>query len=482
MASPMRDRDRLSIWQKTAYSLPQVGINLMGVMVAQWLTFFYIPPVDDLRAPLVGAGVFATVMLIGRVVDGVADPLIGHWSDTTRSRWGRRMPFVLVGTPLLAFTFAAMWFPPDAEPTRGNAAYLGTMLIVYWVAFTVVVGPYYALLPEIARTTTERVRLSAVMAVYTALGSVVASVAVGHWQSARPSGITWLGFDVGGGIQASALIAAVLTALAFVVMPLGIKETPHDASKEVPPSLVEALKAAFSNSAFRAYLGLSVLVQLGTLTFGTGLPYLCTTVLERPGVFFELGPFHVIGSEPGLVGPGEGEAWTGTLMGVLYGVAILSLPLVNVVAERVGKNRLMVGAGIFFSVALALVPATTLFDDPAVPVMVMVGLLGFPVSCALVLVNAIGADVVDYDEARSGMRREGIYSGASALVAKTAQGLGPAIVVGLMTFGASRANPLGILLVGPASAVLVALGTFIFSRTPVRDDRPPGAAVEGDAG
>lgn len=470
----MAERDGLTLWQKTAYSLPQVGINLMGVMIAQWLTFFYIPPEDDARAPLVGAGVFATLMVIGRLVDGVADPLVGHWSDKTRSRWGRRMPFVVLGTPALVLTYACMWFPPDQVATKGNAAFLGAFLVLYWIAFTVVVGPYYALLPEIARSTRERVSLSAVMAVFTAIGTLAASVLAGLWQSKRPDGVVWFGVEIGSAFQAFALLSAVATAVSFLLMPLGVRETPHDVSKEVTASLPQNLKTAFQNESFRSFLGLAVLVQLGTLTFVTGLPYLCTTVLERASHAWSFGPFVLQWTEPGLVGPGEGEAWTGTLQGILFGVALLVLPVVNRVAEKWGKNRLMIGAGIVFAVALSLVPAAVLFPDPAVPMVAMVVVLGFPASCALVLVNAIAADVVDYDEQLTGKRREGIYAGASALVAKTAQGLGPAIVVWLLaSFGASRSNPTGILLVGPVAGALIGLGTWIFSKTPIRDEPAP---------
>jgi Na+/melibiose symporter-like transporter len=50
----------------------------------------------------------------GRVLDAVDDPAIGHWSDVTRSRWGRRLPFVVAGTPPLALLFVLVWLPPGA--------------------------------------------------------------------------------------------------------------------------------------------------------------------------------------------------------------------------------------------------------------------------------------------------------------------------------------------------------------------------------
>lgn len=445
--------ERLSFGQKCAYSVPQIGINLMGVLTAQWLTFFYRPADDDPRPALVGAGTFAALMLLGRIIDGVADPAVGFWSDRTRSRWGRRMPFIVIGTPLLAISFVALWFPPAATATLENEIYLGGGLALYWIAFTFVVGPYYALLPEIAVTNRERVRLSSVMAVFVAIGTVGA-VLIGPVQSAYPDGVELAGFQIRSGIQLFALGSAAVVLVSFLLMPLGIREAdverPHN-----PLGFVASIRSAFENPAFVSYLGLAVLVPLGLQVFGGGLPYLCTVILEaEPG-------------EPGLVQAGQGEAWTGTLQAVLFGVAMLSLPVVNRLAERVSKKRLMVNSGLVFAGALFLVPVGLAFPDPAVFLLAIVVALGFPTACALVLANAIAAEVVDHDEERTGLRREGIYAGATALIAKSIQGFAPAIIVGLHVFGTSREDPLGIILTAPAAGALVLVGILVFRASPL---------------
>jgi Na+/melibiose symporter-like transporter len=214
---------KLTFGQKCSYSVPQIAINVMSVMTAQWLTFFYLPAEDDTRPALVGAATFAALMLLGRIVDGVADPAIGFWSDRTRSRWGRRMPFIVIGTPALALSFLALWFPPDDSITVANEIYLGAGLAFYWLAFTVVVGPYYALLPEIAVSNHERVRLSSVMAVFVAIGTVGA-VLIGPVQSAYPDGLVFLGFELKSGIQLFAIGASAVVLVSFAVMPFGIRE------------------------------------------------------------------------------------------------------------------------------------------------------------------------------------------------------------------------------------------------------------------
>ncbi len=451
---------RLSIAQKLTYSLPQVGINITGIMIAQWLTYFYLPPEGGTRPRLVSAAVFAGLMFAGRLVDAVADPLIGYWSDRTRSRWGRRMPFIVLGTPLLAVSFAAIWFPPFAPGSIGNAAWLGAVLFAYWAAFTAVVAPYTALLPEIAVSIRERIRLSSVMALFIAAGTL-AGTAVGPLNASfpdrYPDGISLPGLHIGSGIQAFALFATIVMVVTFYVMPLNIRETPHGPSKEVPAGMVSGVLSTFRNKAFLAFLGISVFVQMGTVMFVIGLPYFCTQVLER------------VEGQPGLVEAGSGETWAGILQGILFGVALLAIPAVNLVADRVGKKRLMLSAGAVLAAALFAVPAVTWFGDPAIPAIAVVAILGFPASCALVLANAIAADVVDWDERTTGVRREGIYTGAGALFAKTALGVATAVTVGLLALGSSREDPIGILLIGPVSAVFVAIGLAVFSIMPIEE-------------
>jgi Na+/melibiose symporter-like transporter len=75
--------------------------------------------------------------------------------------------------------------------------------------------------------------------------------------------------------------------------------------------------------------------------------------------------------------------------------------------------------------------------------------------------------VVDHDETLTGLRREGLYAGATALIAKSVQGLAPAIIVGLHVFGTSREDPMGVILAAPAAGALVLLGILIYRTSPL---------------
>src|SRR5690606_26163850 len=113
------------------------------------------------------------------VVDAVADPLVGLWSDGARTRWGRRRPFIVAGAPLLALSFWLLWTAPPAWSDAVTFAYLAIVLSLFFFFFTVVVAPYLALLPEISRDRRQRLQLAGWQAAFNVIGVVIAGLAAG---------------------------------------------------------------------------------------------------------------------------------------------------------------------------------------------------------------------------------------------------------------------------------------------------------------
>ncbi len=448
---------KLTVGQKTTFGLPSFAMNLSGALFGGWLTYFYLPPEDSGagKVALVAASAFAVAQLVGRIVDAIADPLVGYWSDRSRNKMGRRLPFLLFGGPILAVAFLALWFPPFEPGSFANSSYLVGTLCFYWFAFTLVVAPYFALIPEIAETSKERVQLSSSMAIFTVLGLAVGLGAVGSLQSNFKEGVTILGFHIPSGIQLMAVLAAVSLLILFWAPLLNIREKPFSEEKAVPKGLFKGLAIAFSNPAFRTYLAMAALIQMGLTMVIASIPYLATQILAAPP------------GQEGLIPYEDGESWAGALQAAVVVLAALCIPLVNILTTHLGKRRLFVLAGMIMTVVLLLTPATALFSDPAIPAILLFVTLGFPVSAALVLPNAIYGDVVDFEASRTGVRREGTYTGATALLTKAGIGLAQAAVVGLLALGNTRVSPLGIYLCFPAGAIFVAIGTWIFSKHPI---------------
>src|SRR3972149_667821 len=147
-----RARSELPLVNRLLYASGSLGGNLISRSRDLWLIFFYAPPGDaDIaeRVPILALGALLTA---NRIIEALDDPLIGWWSDRTPSRWGRRIPFVVLATPFYAVFFVLVWMPPDDHETVRNAIYFFVTLQAFHLFSTLSGGPFESLLPEIARS------------------------------------------------------------------------------------------------------------------------------------------------------------------------------------------------------------------------------------------------------------------------------------------------------------------------------------------
>ena len=121
--------DNIGWRHKILYASGSLAANVVFATTNQWLMYRYVPPKGKLLVPLL---VFSFIMGAGRLIDGVADPLVGHWSDSIRSRWGRRRPFIALGTPLLVVAFFLLWLPPDKHISVANTVYFLVLVNVFF--------------------------------------------------------------------------------------------------------------------------------------------------------------------------------------------------------------------------------------------------------------------------------------------------------------------------------------------------------------
>ena len=447
----------LTTAQRVAFSMPQLGMSVSGTIMGSWLMFFLVPPESEIaggKLILVSAAAYGWLELWGRLIDAVADPVVGHWSDRTRTRWGRRLPFIVLGTPALTVSFVLMWFLPFEPGGLGNVLYLGVILTVYWVLFTVVLGPYSALLPEIATSGRGRIVLSSTMGMAGAIGMIIGG-ASGEFISQFPDGMTLLGVYIPSGIQVVGVFGGACILLCLMPA-LNIRETPHSKAKEIDTGVIEGIRDAARNASFFPVVGIAFCFRFSGTMIAAMLPYLTTVALERlPG-------------QEGLVAEGMGEAWQSRLLAIVLGGALLWLPFIHKIGERVSHKALMMFAAGLYAAGLLLMPASLWLDDPAWGIVVIMVLLSFPTCIALVMPLVLFAEVIDYDETISGLRREGIYNGSVALLTKWADGLARVAVVSLLVLGSSKTDATGVWAIAPAAGVVMLLGMISFAFYPER--------------
>ncbi len=431
----------LTQWRRLLYANGSLGASVNFQTLALWLVFFYAPSPEAglptrlpaLTLPWLGTlapVAFAGLILgAGRLVEIFDDPLIGHWSDTSRSRWGRRAPFILAATPVMSIAFVLLWLPPDAEATHLNAVLLFIVLQVLFFASTVVNAPYEAWLPEVAVTSGDRVSLSAWKSLFGVIGAALALVA-------SPQLVDRLGF------AGMAIILGAATVLSYYLAVLGAAgHRPRDDRSNL--NLRVALHATLTNRPFLIFAASLVLFNLGLNMLTQMLPYFVVAIM------------------------GQGTEQVSLYIGLFLLVMLASLPGTVALGRRWTKRQAyLLGMGV-----LALYFPLQFFAGyvPGIPTVVQglayIALAGVPIAGLFVFPNALLADVIDYDAQLTGQRREGMYFGVLATINKLALALASLIFgVILGAFGNTAANPLGIRLIGPVAGVAVALGLLLFAR------------------
>ncbi|MGM0652824.1 MAG: MFS transporter [Bacillota bacterium] len=433
----MNQVKQLTLLGKIIYGTGSGGFSLIDRVLITWLFYYYITsPLEGVEA-LMPPFAFGIIMFLGRAIDAVADPVIARWSDNHQGKMGRRMPFMLFSGVAYTFVFIALFYPPVAENSILNSIFLAVMLGLYFILFTAYVGPYLALLPELARTAKDRVDLATFRAVFMLLGVGTALIGSGIL-------IGLLGFHG---------MVWVLAALGLVMLylPMLIKEKDYAEAKPATLGLVEAVKTTFKNRAFVIYLIGNVTFWLGFNIITLNLPLYVTILL------------------------GGTEDDTSIYFGLAFVVALIFFPVVNILSKKIGLKAVMMFALVAFLVLLPLfyflgqpMPGLT----PEVFGYLLMGLAGLPLAVIFIVPDAIVAEVSDLEEKLSGQRREAMYFGAQGFILKLALGISTVITSALLQFfGNTAAEPLGIQLTGPVSAIFILIGVIVFTRYPEKEVR-----------
>jgi glycoside/pentoside/hexuronide:cation symporter, GPH family len=406
--------------------------NLVSRVMAAWLFYFYAAQgADDDVARRIPVWAVGAILTVVSVIDALDEPLVGYWSDRTKSRWGRRIPFVLFATPPWALLFFLLWLPPVAGESAVNGLYLFVVLVAYHFLGTLSGGPLESLLPEIAPRNADRVRIVVAQVVFGTVSAVVALVAAGP-------AIDLFGF---------AAMAAIVALLALGSRFISLAGAWRHARRDVPPAelkLVEAVRATLRNDQFLYFLPSFVLFNMGITLMTAALPFFVEEVIA----------------------PGEGRvgSYTAVLAAAPIVVMFLTLPFVGRLALRWGKARLYSRTMLLGALYLPLLFFMGFL--PGVPRLLQAILLLAPAGLAMtgvfVFPNALMADIADYDALRTGMRREAMYYGTQNLIEGVVEALHAAILAGLLILGGTAANPIGLRLVGPVAGLSILAGYLVF--------------------
>jgi GPH family glycoside/pentoside/hexuronide:cation symporter len=328
-------------------------------------------------------GIAGTLLLVVRIWDGVNDPLIGALSDRTRSRFGRRRPFILAGLLPMAAFYALLWWVPPVASAGGRALYYLAIYFLFDLFYTLVVGPYTALTPELSLDTDERTSIVAYRMGISIVVGLLAAIALPFVFDAAPSmreGFAW----AGGGL-------ALLSLAPYLLIVAVIRERPEFQTRKslgVRASIFSVLR----NRPFW------IALLVGWVS------WLAIGVVEAVFAYYV------------IYWTGIPEEDSAIVLATILASATLFLPVVNWLATRFEKKWAFVICTLTWAalhVALWWIPR-----QAPVPVYVIAFLAGLGVASAHVLPAAMGADVLESVEVQSGERQEGVYGGLSGLIQK----------------------------------------------------------------
>ncbi len=421
--------ERLSRLTKILYGFGDTGFSLTTTIIGAYFAIFLTDVVG------IAPGTAAIAIFIGRSWDYINDPLIGHLSDRTRTRWGRRRPFLLFGALPFALSYALLWFRPPLESQALLAGYYALAYVLFESAATFVYMPYFSLTPELTSSYDERTSLTAYRMFFSILGSLVAFtiplMIVGTFRPENAPRVMLMG-----------AIFAVASALPLLVVFLGTRER-REYQELKQPSLRQSLRAAVGNRPFVFGMVIFLLTWVAIDLLQVSLLYFIKYVVQR-------------------------EADSDLIMAVIFVTAILVLPFWEWTSRRWNK-RLAYAAGIAFWVVVQLI-LITLNAGTALPLIVgLCALAGIGVSAAHVLPWSIMPDAIEWDEWKTGERHEGMFYSLVTLAQKVASSITiPLVLLMLQATGyapTAEFQPgsalVGIrVVIGPLPALLLMGGIF----------------------
>ena len=431
---------KLSVKNKIMYGAGDIGFSLTSTILGVYFLFFLIEVVG-LRP-----GIAAIPILVGKIWDFVNDPIFGHLSDRTRTRWGRRRPYLLFGALPLAFTFTMLWYKPGYESTAALVAYYSVAYIIFEASATMLYMPYFALTPELTSDYDERTSLTSYRMFFSILGSLLAftvpSIIVGKFTPENAPKVLLMGAVFG-------LISALPMFLTF----FGTKER-EDLVELEKPTLLESIKSVWKNVPFRYGLGIFLATWISVDILQSSLLFYVKFVVQR-------------------------EEQNEIIMAMIFVVAMFALPIWEWVSKRWSKRyAYMFGIAFWAVVQLALVMMTP--STPLAIILILCALAGIGVSAAHVLPWAILPDAIEWYEFKTGERHEGMFYSITTLARKiTSAGTVPLIGLVLEYTGyqanlavQSATAVQGIkMVIGPIPIVLLCVGILIAYKYPLdRDD------------
>lgn len=372
--------------RKLAYSLGNLAASLTYNAFFTYVNFFY---VDTLKLP---AGLFALGFTLYTIWNAINDPLAGALSDRTRTRWGRRIPYIALGSLPLAVFFGLVWLAPFRGDDPRLFGYFLIIIFLFDTFYTFVTLNLVALFPEMYPSLAERAEVSGYRQIFGLVGLVLGI--------ALPP---ILYGSIGWGPMG--LLFGLVSAICLYVSLWGSRER-AGFQRDEPLPLKEALLGTLSNRSFDSFVVSYILVQYAFSLIMAAIPFYAKYVL------------HLAAQDTSFL---------------LLATILVAFPMLSFwgrVAVRWGSRTAMLGAmGVL---AVSLLPFLVVQDFRSA--LLATAAVGLGLGGLILLIDVLLADIVDEDEIKTGVRREGMYFGMSGFLGRLSGVLQTQTINGILLF------------------------------------------------
>ena len=380
MTDSIEIKKRLSFSTKFYYGLASFGTSLVSSVFAALLPIFY---QDYLGLSARWIGIASAIYAVWNAVN---DPLFGHITDNTRSKLGRRIPYLRFTAPFLGLTFILVWFAPQEAGETSLFWWMLVTMLLYDTCYTIIGLVHGALMPELSESDVERSELSISSTIFGLAGYVIGFLLPDLFRPQAGSQDTSLLQ-----LQLSMVAIGIVAAFLIILTTLKVKERREFAVVDKPVKLLPSLRYTLTSKPFWIFVSMNFLLTM-MLAMATGSIYYLADYVTHTSAM--------------------------ALLVYLFTPLGLAIPFVSPMVKRFGILRsqqiyLVIG-GIGF-VSLALLPVGL------IPIGLIIAGLGL--SGQQTITYNLLAQVIDDDEVRTGARREGAFYGANALLTKPAQSI-----------------------------------------------------------
>jgi GPH family glycoside/pentoside/hexuronide:cation symporter len=379
----MSEKKGKTKWQFFTFGGGNFANTLAYQVLGNRVQFFYI---DVLGLSPAIAGTVWTLYGIWNMIN---DPLMGQLTDRTRSKYGRRIPYIYFGAIPLGLSFFFLWTPLTTSPWV-MALYFFMALFIFDTLYSLTIIAYNSLFPEVAESLTERISLSTIREILAVIGLLAAYIVAPILSDSI--GFVWMGAIIG-----------ALVAIGYLITPLGLKERPIPEG-ETYVGIWHSLKIVLGSIPFRYFVGFNLMKEYVFLILGAMLPFWRKYALGIQG------PGEVFGMK---LGAGDQEAF---LLGIPFILTIPALLIWQKIVPRIGSRKAWIIGNLLFIPGLVMMMLASDFYTGLIgTVLIAPGLAIYQLLPLPML-----AEVIDDDARKHGYRREGIFFGMNGGIVKAA--------------------------------------------------------------